>query len=968
MTGGLFFDGVIWRLTGVGSFFRRPLFLIAIINGSMTRDKLVKSLIAAANDSERRRLFVENARLADESLADRIRLAIYTAWTVEPIKAQRAAAALKVFLRLNPAPEIAAASAWVTGIANITRGSFEAADAALAAAYDGLTRLGRKADAAQTQVARLLPLAMLGRYDEAVAVGRKALKVLIAEGDQLAAGKIEMNLSNIVSRRAQHHEAERYCLSARRRFIAAGEKSWQAMAENGLGNTYTELNEFRKAEVYYKKALAGALSERMFVTEAEIEASLGNLALLRGRYGVALRYLELSRQKYDVLGMPHQSAVADLEIADIYAELNLSAEAADIYGRVSSIFKRLKLRGEEARARLGNGEALARLDRPAAARAQLKAASRLFGLEGNHSGHVSAMLAQASLAIEQGSPAKAGELLQEVSRAIKADENPRHQVRLRLSKGAAFLAAGKYDLATPEFRAAHDLARRHQHIDSIHSALNSLGEICLRKGNETEAAKYFKKAVAIIEDQRSPLGAGEFSMAFFASRLKPFENLAGLLLRQNRTRSAFNAIERGRSQSLLDLLERKTLTGDAPPRLQNQLAELRSELNFYYKRLDSASGEATADLTTAIDRSEAAVAGILRRINSLSAVSSAEKVLTRRRNAAHELQKRLGPSRTLIEYVITGGSISAFVVTAGKVDFIKDVGTISIVEGLLSDLHFQFGAVRYGSAQVSRFADQMRHRADVCLGRLYDQLLRGLAGRLRGKHLVIVPAGPLHYVPFHALHDGAGYVIENYQTSYAPSASVWARLQERPAKKIRNSLLVAFADERIPLVEDEVREIKRDVPRPKVLTGNSATFAAFTHEAGRHDLIHLACHGQFRPDNPMFSNLHLADGWVTVQDITSQRLRAGLVTLSACETGLSRIFAGDEILGLARGFLAAGAASLIVSLWNVNDEATGKLMKDLYFNLQRGASISASLSDAQLAFVRRGEHPFLWSPFILIGC
>ena len=117
----------------------------------------------------------------------------------------------------------------------------------------------------------------------------------------------------------------------------------------------------------------------------------------------------------------------------------------------------------------------------------------------------------------------------------------------------------------------------------------------------------------------------------------------------------------------------------------------------------------------------------------------------------------------------------------------------------------------------------------------------------------------------------------------------------------------------------------------------------------------------------MFSSLHLADGWITVRDVVSQRLKAKLVTLSACETGLNELFAGDEILGLARGFLAAGAEDLIVSLWAVNDSATAVLMQAFYQNLQRGLSISASLRQAQIGFIERGEHSYLWSPFILIG-
>jgi len=262
---------------------------------------------------------------------------------------------------------------------------------------------------------------------------------------------------------------------------------------------------------------------------------------------------------------------------------------------------------------------------------------------------------------------------------------------------------------------------------------------------------------------------------------------------------------------------------------------------------------------------------------------------------------------------------------------------------------------------------QLKARADVVLMRLYDILLRPLENSLQAKRLIIVPVGPLHYVPLAALHDSERYATQKFEIASAPSAAVWRELQRRKGGKFRSSLLIAHADERIPLVENEVKELRNIVPEPAVLTGRNATFAAFQAEAGRHDLIHLACHGQFRPDNPMFSSLHLADGWITVQDLTRQRLKAKLVTLSACETGLSKVFAGDELLGLARGFLAAGAASMVVSLWTVNDEAATQLMQNFYLSLQRGASPAASLKDAQNAFIAGGAHPYLWAPFVCIG-
>jgi CHAT domain-containing protein len=102
-------------------------------------------------------------------------------------------------------------------------------------------------------------------------------------------------------------------------------------------------------------------------------------------------------------------------------------------------------------------------------------------------------------------------------------------------------------------------------------------------------------------------------------------------------------------------------------------------------------------------------------------------------------------------------------------------------------------------------------------------------------------------------------------------------------------------------------------------------------------------------------------------DICSQSLRASLVTLSSCETGLSEIAEGEEVIGLSRGFLTAGAASIVLSLWTVNDSATADLMKDLYRRLQRGETVPASLRAAQRNLIEKGQHPFYWSPFMAIG-
>lgn len=924
-------------------------------------------MVAAVNSADRKRLLAQNPRIADARLAEEIRRICYAAWTAEPTKAQSASLALKALLTVNPADEIRAIAFWVSGISNLTKGKFEDAIDDLDRASALFRKIGLDHESAQTQVAKLLALALVGRYDDAIKTGRRALRVFVRFGDELAAGKIEMNLSNIAARRSLHRDAEKHGLLALKRFIAAGEKTWQSMAENDLANTYTELNDFRKAERYYGRALATARAAKMLVTEAEIEASMGNLAFLRGDFADALRYLELSRRKYELLGLPHQTAIADLEIADIYSALNLKSEALEIYKTVADAFRRLRLGSEEARARLNFGKAATSVGESKTALRELGRAERLYAAEKNDAGRAAVLLAAAKLELDEGNYERALDKTSKARAVIRADQDLRYAIAADLLEGDALRMKGEFAAAEPVLHRAHLAASGSGQADFARAALNSLAKTAVALGDVKSAEKLFKSAIRLTEKMRAPLAAEEFSMAFLADKLDAYESLALLYLDQRRFKDAFILTERARSRSLLDSMSNDQLAAPASRQLKKKLDDLRTELNWHYKRLDTADGADGAKRQLEIRRREKRIAEITRQIGSVTGKRTKRAPTDFSKIDLGHLKRQLGPDRILIEYVERDGNVSAFVAGGRKLDFVPDICRMSDVVSDLEDLQFQFGACRFGLSSLGKFKDELKRRADACLGNLYDRLIRPLEKCLTGNEIIFVPAGSLNYVPFPALFGGGGYLIERFTVTHAPGAAVWSALREKPRRSLKKALLVGFADERIPLVEKEIGALRKQFAGAKVLKGKRATFFAFSEFAPRSDLIHLACHGQFRPENPMFSSLHLADGWITVRDICTHRLKAELVTLSACETGLSSVFAGNEILGLVRGFLTAGASSLIVSLWTVNDAAAGRLMKDLYAGMQRGDSPAASLRQAQLKFIMRGDHPYLWSPFVSIG-
>jgi CHAT domain-containing protein len=134
-------------------------------------------------------------------------------------------------------------------------------------------------------------------------------------------------------------------------------------------------------------------------------------------------------------------------------------------------------------------------------------------------------------------------------------------------------------------------------------------------------------------------------------------------------------------------------------------------------------------------------------------------------------------------------------------------------------------------------------------------------------------------------------------------------------------------------------------------------------------ILHIAAHGEYRLDQPDLSYIKLADGQLYADDLLQQDLSYELVTLSACETGRANVAGGDELIGLGRGVLYAGAGALIGSLWHVTDELAVALMEHMYDALCAGASKAAALRDAQLAIMHRTEqlHPAFWGAFQLVG-
>jgi CHAT domain-containing protein len=938
----------------------------------MRRQELINKLLVTNQKQRHLSLLNQHPDLIDLQFARDLKDTCYDSWTKAPQKTHNAATALEALYQICSRDEVKALASWARGIASLIEGKIEKAIAELDISAELFRSLKQLGQSAQSQVSKLYALSLLGRYDEAVETGKAALKIFKKHKDLLASAKIETNLGNIALRREFYANAELLFLSARKRYIQLNDKTRLTMCENDLAITYSSLNDYRKAEKFYGQALTNAREMKMRVTEAEIEASMGNLAIFRGRLDEALRFLELSRQKYDELKMPHQTAIAELEIADVYLELNLSEEAYTIYEKVTDSLKRLKLQSEEARARLNFSKAALLKNETKKAKQELRKSAGLYLLEKNHGGAANVKLTEAKLELSEKKYANALKIILEAKNILAKTENPRQKLLAKWLHGEILRNLKKFKAAEKLLTETFVEAMSTEQTNLAQICLNSLGNLALQANDKKKAESHFKKAIKMIETLRAPLAAEEFRMSFLANKLGPFESLAKIYLTEKDFKKAFLMVEKAKARTLTENLNIDFVEQIAKPstKLSRKLADLREELNWFYNRKNRADEGELKSLSKKTKELEKQIADVTRQIDSTRtnvANNSAKRCSLSKQDDIKLLQNKLGSQKALIEFVSFDGIISAIVINDKNIYFVSDLASENEIISFLEGLQFQFGTLRFGKQNLGAFIPDLKKRADSYLQKIYEKIIEPIKKFVGERDLVVIPVGALHYVPFHALHDGIKYLIETRKIVHSPSAAVWRSLNEKPVKKLENALLMGFADEKIPFVNNEIKAIRKIIPNAKAFTDKDATFENYTQSAPKFDVLHLACHGQFRPDSPMFSSLHLADGSITARDICSQSLKAQLVTLSACETGLNKIFAGDEILGLARGFLSAGAKSLVLSLWTVNDEATTELMKVFYTNLQRGELVATSLRKAQTDFIGRGEHPYFWSPFVLIG-
>jgi len=526
-------------------------------------------------------------------------------------------------------------------------------------------------------------------------------------------------------------------------------------------------------------------------------------------------------------------------------------------------------------------------------------------------------------------------------------ELPFHYLRAR-----CLLETGRIDDARAALDELFEYPQAADNGEIYWMLLFDRGRVAEADGDRARALDLYRRSVEVIERQRSTISTEASKIGFAGDKQAVYRRLVSALLAVDDVPQAFAYHERAKSRALVDMLASKqdfaVSSGDAERARQLLATAAKAEADALLQVAApavSAARSLSRDATRQLREQSPELASLV----SVTALS------------AREVQLLIPADETLIEYFLNGDELLAFVVTPARVRAVRLDG-----RGLADDL-----------ARFRReVANPHSHDHAALARRLHARLVEPLSGLVASRKLAIVAQGPLHYLPFNALHDGNSPLVERYAIRMLPSASVLRYLRRPPAAKAGDILAFGNPDLGEPrydlaFAQAEVVAITRGRPASKVLVRREATESAFRRYAGDFRYVHLATHGEFNASTPLRSALLLAkeppgDGLLTVDKVYSLRLDADLVTLSACETGLGKIASGDDVVGLTRGFLYAGSRSIVASLWQVDDAATSYLMTRFYERLARMDKREA-LRQAQIETLARYPRPFFWAAFQLTG-
>jgi CHAT domain-containing protein len=847
-------------------------------------------------------------------------------------------------------------------------------------AYKRFHGLGNSSELARTLNASIQPLILSGKYKRAFAAAEEARSIFLKEGNEWRAARVDLNTGNIFQRQGRYAEAlERY-QRACDFFSSEPERDPDAMAValHNVATCLVLLGEFSRAQETFRAARTFAVAHKMRVLVGQADYNLASLYYLQGEHTHAIEMLRSTGENCRRNNDQYHAALCQLDLSEIHLELNQAEQAEEMARQAAADFEKLGMAYEAGKSLANVALATWQQGRAEPALELFARARKLFAREDNRVWSSRMDFYRAIILVERKQYSEARRLCLAALNIFHKSRIPYSLIKCHLLLAHLCLQQSK----AAEARRHCNAALKQLQVAELPvlrcQAHHLMGRIEVAMGRAEDASRSYEAARLILEQLRTGLGREEQRISFMKNRLAIYEELVDLCLKvlpSPRLEDAFEHIEQSKSRSLRDLMSNSQsefqMTQQAGSDSIQKIQTLRNEMQSLSRQYEAEqlgegkrSPERAARIQAEIRKRESELLRAVREVPTPIAESAG--LVSPGAATLEEIRAALSPDSTLLEYFQIREQIIGVVLRRDSLNIVP-ITPVAGVADLAMKLQFQLSKFRLNAEYVEAFAQFLMRSTLQHLKDLDAALVEPVRKLLKGDHLVIVPHGPLHSIPFQALFDGERYLIDSYRISYAPSATIFALCNSRLAKHAGRALVFGIPDAQAPFIADEVHKVAATIPQSDLFVGESATAEILQKKGGESRLIHLATHGYFRQDNPMFSGIRLGDGILSLYDLYQMKLPAELITLSGCATGLNVVSDGDELLGLLRGLIHAGAQAALLTLWDVQDRSSADFMASFYTHLNRSTDKAIALRQATLELRQNYPHPYYWAPFFLVG-
>lgn len=741
-----------------------------------------------------------------------------------------------------------------------------------------------------------------------------------------------------------------------------------ATALNNLGQIYSDLGDKQKALDYFNRSLE--ISRRIYGVKGGA-SSLNNIGAVyrsMGEYQKALdfhsRALESARADKDMAG---EAGILD-NIGVVYLSLDQNRKALGYFLQAQPVFHFIGDRSNEATTLGLIGSVYDSIGEDQKALDSYNQALALGRVNQDPSVQASALSHIAWMSWKKGEYSKA---LDTYSQALKMIDNlgtRDDKAPILHNMGAIYAKLKDNKKAVDYYQQALSIAQEVNDRRGEAKTLGDIGSVYETQGNLERAIELYQKAIDIDEKVRAEARLDEFKIKIADQSANIYVHAILCNLRAGHIQQAFNLTERARSRSFLDQLGnariniRKNANSEIIKKeqvLRFQLATLEAQLSKERSKQRIVSGEAITALETQLLTKRVEYEDFLTELKlkapEYASIFSIESL------TLPEIQKLLDKDTTLLSYFVTQDTTLVFVISR------ETFQSVSLpIKG--DDIN----------AQLIRFRDfsDLSNPQPTSLKELYRMLVSPVEPYLKTKRVGILPHNILHYLPFAALLKGNRFFGDDHALFYLPSASVLSLRQSSESSRGDELLAIAQGQaEGFPFLEYAASSVDRvaKLYNSQALIGDAATETAFRKRSINSNIIFLAAHARLNTVTPMFSQIMLApdrenDGRLEVHEVYELDLtKANLVVLSGCETQLGERSRGDDLVGLNRAFIYAGARTVMASLWSVKDKETGELMVSYFDYVKRGLGKGEALQRAQVDTRSKYPHPYYWASFVLTG-